>query len=34
MCTSKCSGDIPGMVQVSPTPFVACHLYDEVTDNG
>ena len=34
MCTSKCSGDIPGMVQVSPTHFVACHLYDEVTDNG
>ena len=34
MCTQKCAGDIPGMVQVSPTHFVACHLYDEVTDNG
>jgi len=29
MCTHKCSGDYPGMVQVSPTHFVACHLYDE-----
>ena len=28
-CTKKCSGDYPGMVQVSPTHFVACHLYDE-----
>ena len=28
-CTAKCSGDYPGMVQVSPTHFVACHLYDE-----
>ena len=27
-CTAKCSGDYPGMVQVSPTHFVACHLYD------
>ncbi len=26
-CTKKCSGDYPGMVQVSPTHFVACHLY-------
>ncbi len=26
---SKCSGDYPGMVQVSPTHFVACHLYGE-----
>ena len=29
MCTHKCSGDYPGMVQVSPTHYVACHLYDE-----
>ena len=29
MCTAKCSGDYPGMVQVSPTHFVACHLYEE-----
>ena len=28
-CVHKCSGDYPGMVQVSPTHFVACHLYDE-----
>lgn len=28
-CTSKCSGDYPEMIQVSPTHFVACHLYDE-----
>ena len=34
MCTQKCSGDYPGMVQVSPTHFVACHLYDEENNNG
>ena len=28
-CTAKCSGDYPGMVQVSPTHMVACHLYGE-----
>ncbi len=28
-CTKKCSGEYPGMIQVSPTHFVACHLYDE-----
>ena len=28
-CTKKCSGDYPGMVQLSPTHFVACHLYRE-----
>jgi len=33
-CTAKCSGEYPGMVQVSPTHFVACHLYDEEKDNG
>ena len=33
-CTGKCSGDYPGMVQVSPTHFVACHLYREEENNG
>ena len=33
-CTEKCSGDYPGMIQVSPTHFVACHLYDEEKANG
>ena len=28
-CVKKCSGEYPGMIQVSPTHFVACHLYDE-----
>lgn len=28
-CTAKCSGDYPEMIQVSPTHFVACHLYSE-----
>ncbi len=28
-CNAKCSGAYPGMVQVSPTHFVACHLYGE-----
>ena len=27
-CIKRCSGDYPGMVQVSPTHFVACHLYE------
>ena len=31
----KCGGDYPGMVQVSPTHYVSCHLYaKEETDNG
>ena len=34
MCTAKCSGEYPGMVQVSPTHYVACHLYGEENDNG
>ena len=29
MCTAQCSGDYPGMIQISPTHFVACHLYGE-----
>ncbi|MBE6959121.1 MAG: ABC transporter ATP-binding protein [Ruminococcaceae bacterium] len=33
MCTQKCSGDYPGMVQLSPTHFVACHLYEEGSCN-
>ena len=33
-CTAKCSGEYPGMIQVSPTHFVACHLYDEEKENG
>lgn len=33
-CVKKCSGDYPGMVQVSPTHFVACHLYGEEGGNG
>ena len=28
-CNKKCSGEYPGMVQLSPTHFVACHLYTE-----
>ena len=28
-CTKKCSGEYPGMVQLSPTHYVACHLYTE-----
>lgn len=32
-CIGKCSGKYPDMVQVSPTHFVACHLYDESKEN-
>ena len=28
-CTAKCSGEYPGMIKVSDTHFVACHLYTE-----
>ena len=28
-CTAKCSGEYPNMIKVSPTHYVACHLYDE-----
>ena len=31
-CIGKCSGEYPGMVQVSPTHFVACHLYENKED--
>ena len=31
----KCGGDYPCMIQVSPTHYVSCHLYEkEETDNG
>ncbi len=33
-CTAKCGGDYPGMVQVSPTHFVACHLYADKNEGG
>ena len=33
-CVKKCSGDYPGMVKVSPTHYVACHLYEEDQNNG
>ena len=33
-CINKCSGDYPGMIQVSPTHYVACHLYGEEENNG
>lgn len=33
-CTGKCSGDYPELIQVSPTHFVACHLYGEEQMNG
>ncbi len=33
-CIGKCSGDYPGMIQVSPTHYVACHLYGEEEANG
>ncbi len=33
-CVNKCSGDYPGMVQVSETHYVACHLYAEDKNNG
>ena len=33
-CIGKCSGEYPGMVQVSPTHYVACHLYREEENDG
>ena len=32
-CIEKCSGDYPCMVKVSPTHYVACHLYGEEKKN-
>jgi len=28
-CDERCAGDYPEMLQVSPTHFVSCHLYEE-----
>ena len=33
-CIGKCGGEYPGMIQVSPTHYVACHLYGEEENNG
>ena len=33
-CTAACSGEYPCMVQVSPTHFVACHLYQDNKEKG
>ncbi len=33
-CVKACSGDYPCMVQVRPTHYVACHLYDKEDDHG
>ena len=33
-CIDRCKGDYPHMVQVSPTHFVACHLYDKEAPDG
>ncbi|MBQ9150803.1 MAG: ABC transporter ATP-binding protein, partial [Clostridia bacterium] len=33
-CIGKCAGDYPCMKQVSPTHFVACHLYGEEESHG
>ena len=30
----QCAGDYPEMIQVSPTHFVACHLYQQEEHNG
>ena len=32
-CTAKCGGNYPEMIQVSPTHFVACHLYGKEKQN-
>ena len=33
-CIGKCSGEYPGMVKVSPTHYVACHLYADKEENN
>ena len=33
-CTAACSGEYPGMIRLSPTHFVACHLYDKEENHG
>ena len=32
-CNAKCNGDFPPMIQVSPSHFVACYLYNEGEEN-
>ncbi len=32
-CIEKCSGEYPELIQVSPTHYVACHLYDKEEEN-
>ena len=32
-CVESCSGEYPCMMKVSPTHYVACHLYDEVKND-
>lgn len=32
--TDKCKGDYPGMVQVSPTHYCACHLYSDLNKDN
>ncbi len=34
MCVEKCKGDYPDMVQVSPTHWVACHLYKDYKEES
>ncbi len=34
MCKKECAGDYPCMHQVSPTHFVACHLYEGEENHG
>ena len=33
-CVKRCGGEYPEMIQVSPTHFVACHLYNEEKNDG
>lgn len=33
-CKEACSGEYPKMIKVSPTHYVACHLYGEDIQNG
>ena len=33
-CVGKCSGEYPGMVKLSDTHYVACHLYGEEGNHG
>lgn len=33
-CKEKCAGNYPEMIQLSPTHFVACHLYDKAGEES